>query len=130
MLGIITTYALYLMVSVAALSATASILTALAIRRGAQVSNYLWQSMLSLIAGIAPYVGLFGTVWHIIAALSGIGGGNLNVSEIARPIGEALTSTLWGLGAALIALSAFRVANLVEDLPAPAAQEPLSEQGE
>ncbi len=64
---------------------------------------------LSLLAGISPYVGLFGTVWHIIQALGGIGGGNLNVAAIAQPIGEALYATLWGLGSAILALVAHRV---------------------
>ena len=67
-----------------------------------------WLAGLSLIAASAPYIGLFGTVWHIIAALSGIGGGNLNVAAIAMPIGEALYATLWGLGAAIPALVAHR----------------------
>lgn len=67
-----------------------------------------WLAGLSLIAAAAPYIGLFGTVWHIIAALSGIGSGNLNVAAIALPIGEALYATLWGLGAAIPALMAHR----------------------
>ena len=67
-----------------------------------------WLAALSLIAASAPYIGLFGTVWHIIAALSGIGSGNLNVAAIALPIGEALYATLWGLGAAIPALIAHR----------------------
>ena len=67
-----------------------------------------WLAGLSLIAASAPYIGLFGTVWHIIAALSGIGSGNLNVAAIALPIGEALYATLWGLGAAIPALVAHR----------------------
>ena len=64
---------------------------------------------LALIASTAPYIGLFGTVWHIIQALSGIGNGNLNVAAIAKPIGEALYATLWGLGCAIPALIAHRV---------------------
>lgn len=105
---------LQVLVAASALAATASILTAFAVRGGSKASNYFWQSILSLIAGTAPYIGLFGTVWHIIAALSGIGGGNLSVSEIAKPIGEALIATLWGLGAAILALVAFRIAALIE----------------
>lgn len=117
MLSQIIEITLQALVAGAAVAATASCLTAVAIRRGSPASNYYWQAILSLIAGIAPYIGLFGTVWHIIAALSGLGGGNLNVSEIARPIGEAMTATLWGLGAAILALVAFRIANLLESAP-------------
>ena len=64
---------------------------------------------LSVLSVSAPYIGLFGTVWHIIEALSGIGGGNLNVAAIAAPIGQALYATLWGLGAAIPALIAHRI---------------------
>lgn len=64
---------------------------------------------LALIAATAPYIGLVGTVWHIIQALSGIGNGNLNVAAIAKPIGEALYATLWGLSCAIPALIAHRV---------------------
>lgn len=76
-------------------------------RRAVSLTGTL--AALALIAAAAPYVGLFGTVWHIIEALSGIGSGNLNVAAIARPIGEALYATLWGLGCAIPALIAHRV---------------------
>ncbi|GBG14393.1 biopolymer transporter ExbB [Novimethylophilus kurashikiensis] len=72
-----------------------------------------WLAGLALIAATSPYVGLFGTVWHIIQALSGIGSGNLNVAAIAHPIGEALYATLWGLGCAIPALIAHRVILMV-----------------
>lgn len=114
MISLIIEIVLQALVAVSALAATASLIAAFAVRGGSKTSNYFWQSILSLIAGTAPYIGLFGTVWHIIAALSGIGGGNLSVSEIAKPIGEALIATLWGLGAAILALVAFRVAALIE----------------
>ena len=70
---------------------------------------YRCLTALSVISVSAPYIGLFGTVWHIIGALSGIGGGNLNVAAIAAPIGQALYATLWGLGAAIPALIAHRL---------------------
>lgn len=114
MIGYLVQYILYALVVFSATAGTASILNALAIRRGARVSNYFWQSILALLASTSPYIGLFGTVWHIIAALSGIGSGNLNVGEIAKPIGEALNATLWGLGSALIALISHRVALMLE----------------
>lgn len=113
MVGLIIEYALYALVAVSTCSTVASVTVAVAMRKGSQASNYFWQSVLSLLAGTSPYIGLFGTVWHIIAALSGIGGGNLNVGEIAKPIGEALNATLWGLGAALISLIGYRVADMI-----------------
>lgn len=75
-----------------------------------------WLAGLAMIAASAPYIGLFGTVWHIIQALSGIGTGNLNVAAIAQPIGQALYATLWGLGCAIPALVAHRLILLL--LPA------------
>lgn len=92
-------------------------------RRGRDVNIDPWLAGLSVIAASAPYVGLFGTVWHIIQALGGIGAGNLNVAAIAQPIGEALYTTLWGLGCAIPALVAHRmIVLLAPDSPAgPAA---------
>lgn len=79
---------------------------------------------LSLIAASAPYIGLFGTVWHIIQALGGIGSGNLNVAAIAKPIGEALYATLWGLGCAIPALVAHKTILTLLPGDAPAAARP------
>ena len=89
-----------------------------------------WLAGLSMIAASAPYVGLFGTVWHIIQALGGIGSGNLNVAAIAHPIGEALYATLWGLGCAIPALITHRLMlmfapDVVVDSPAAIARTQL-----
>jgi len=111
MIGNIVQYALYTLLFLAATLAVAGLYLAFHVRRGkpldAETTNTL--AALSLLAGVSPYVGLFGTVWHIIQALGGIGGGNLNVAAIAQPIGQALYATLWGLGTAILSLVAHRV---------------------
>lgn len=111
MLGILVQYALYALLF---LAITLTVMSAYLIwhaRRGKSLEDEITTVLagLSLLAGVSPYVGLFGTVWHIIKALGGIGNGNLNVAAIAMPIGEALYATLWGLGAAILALVAHRV---------------------
>lgn len=111
MIGEIVQYVLYGLLFLAAMLAFAGFYLALAARKGSFVNSEVNKTLagLSLLAGVSPYVGLFGTVWHIIQALGGIGGGNLNVAAIAQPIGEALYATLWGLGAAIVALVAHRI---------------------
>jgi biopolymer transport protein ExbB/TolQ len=111
MLGNIIQFGLYGLLFVAATLAVAGFYLAFHARRGKSLEAETETTLagLSLLAGVAPYVGLFGTVWHIIQALGGIGGGNLNVAAIAQPIGEALYATLWGLGTAILALVAHRI---------------------
>lgn len=124
MLGNIIQYTLYAMLFLAATLAVAGVYLALHVRRGKQLDaeTDITLAGLSLLAGVSPYVGLCGTVWHIIQALGGIGGGNLNVAAIAQPIGEALHATLWGLGTAILALVAHRVIlMLLPDVDAPEA---------
>lgn len=108
MIGTTIQYVLYILLGLTIFAAFAGIFLAVQLRRGYQVNLLLFVSGLSLIAGTAPYIGLFGTVWHIIEALSGIGSGNLNVAAIAQPIGQALYATLWGLGCAILAMIAHR----------------------
>lgn len=111
MIGNIVQYTLYTLLFLAATLAVAGFYLAFHARRGklleAETNTAL--AGLSLLSAISPYIGLFGTVWHIIQALGGIGGGNLNVAAIAQPIGEALYATLWGLGTAILALVAHRI---------------------
>lgn len=109
MIGNIVQYILYGLLAVTAFLATSGMLMTFYARKGRALDLVPVLAGLSLIAAAAPYIGLFGTVWHIIQALSGIGGGNLNVAAIAKPIGEALYATLWGLGCAIPALVAHRV---------------------
>jgi biopolymer transport protein ExbB/TolQ len=57
--------------------------------------------LLAVIASTAPFVGLAGTVMHIILALRGMGVTTLDVKVIAGPIAGALQSTLLGLASAV-----------------------------
>lgn len=124
MIGNIVQYILYGLVVLTAFLATSGLLMTFYIRKGRNLDIVPALAGLSLIAAASPYIGLFGTVWHIIQALGGIGGGNLNVAAIAQPIGEALYATLWGLGCAIPALIAHRVIQvaLPDDDQAPVAE--------
>ena len=60
---------------------------------------------LATTASIAPFVGLFGTVWGIILAFEGIGQtGSTNLGVVAPGIAEALVATAAGLFAAIPAV--------------------------
>ena len=62
-------------------------------------------TVLASISSSAPFIGLFGTVWGIYHALINIGqSGQMSISAVAGPIGEALISTAIGLFAAIPAL--------------------------
>jgi biopolymer transport protein ExbB len=74
-------------------------------------------TLLSSVAAVAPFVGLFGTVWGVYHALSAIGtGGSASLEQIAGPVGEALIMTGFGLAVAIpavLAYNAFSRANRV-----------------
>jgi biopolymer transport protein TolQ len=60
---------------------------------------------LATTATITPYIGLFGTVWGIMAAFQGIGQtGSTNLGVVAPGIAEALIATAAGLFAAIPAV--------------------------
>jgi biopolymer transport protein TolQ len=60
---------------------------------------------LATTASITPYIGLFGTVWGIMAAFQGIGAtGSTNLGIVAPGIAEALIATAAGLFAAIPAV--------------------------
>lgn len=60
---------------------------------------------LAVISSVAPFVGLFGTVWGIYHALMGIGAaGQATIDKVAGPIGEALIMTALGLAVAIPAV--------------------------
>jgi biopolymer transport protein ExbB len=62
-------------------------------------------SVLASVASTAPFIGLFGTVWGIYHALMGIGAaGQVNIGQVAGPIGEALIMTALGLLVAIPAV--------------------------
>lgn len=59
--------------------------------------------LLATISSTAPFIGLAGTVLHIMDALSKISGAALDISLISGPISTALFSTLLGLVSAVLA---------------------------
>ncbi|MGE5246328.1 MAG: MotA/TolQ/ExbB proton channel family protein [Betaproteobacteria bacterium] len=60
---------------------------------------------LATTASIAPFIGLFGTVWGIMSAFQGIGQtGSTNLGVVAPGIAEALVATAAGLFAAIPAV--------------------------
>ena len=62
-------------------------------------------SFLATTASISPYIGLFGTVWGIMAAFQGIGAtGSTNLAVVAPGIADALIATAAGLFAAIPAV--------------------------
>jgi biopolymer transport protein ExbB len=66
--------------------------------------------VLGTIASIAPFVGLFGTVWGIFHALVAIGGsGQAGLAQVAAPVGEALIMTGLGLAVAIPAVLAYNI---------------------
>ena len=57
---------------------------------------------------MAPFVGLFGTVWGILNALVGIGiAGQASIDKVAGPVGEALIMTAIGLFVAVPAVMGY-----------------------
>ncbi|MEZ5354763.1 MAG: MotA/TolQ/ExbB proton channel family protein [Bryobacteraceae bacterium] len=63
---------------------------------------------LATTASISPFVGLFGTVWGIIDAFTGLGAaGSASLRAVAPGIAEALIATALGLGAAIPAAVAY-----------------------
>lgn len=64
---------------------------------------------LATIASAAPFIGLMGTVLHIVEALSRISGASLDIGLISGPIATALNSTLVGLVAAVPAAVAYNL---------------------
>ena len=80
-------------------------------------------SMLASVGSVSPYVGLFGTVWGIMHAFTGLAQmQQVTLSKVAPGIAEALVATAIGLFAAIPAVLAFnrfsrdidRVANRLE----------------
>ncbi|MBI1869786.1 MAG: MotA/TolQ/ExbB proton channel family protein [Chlamydiae bacterium] len=71
-----------------------------------KMENHL--PVLATTASIAPFIGLFGTVWGIIESFRGIGAeGSASLAVVAPGISEALVSTAAGLGAAIPAVMAY-----------------------
>ncbi|WP_110974995.1 MotA/TolQ/ExbB proton channel family protein [Acinetobacter sp. WCHAc060042] len=67
-------------------------------------------SILGTIASLAPFVGLFGTVWGIFHALVAVGkSGQAGLAQVATPVGEALIMTGLGLAVAIPAVLAYNI---------------------
>lgn len=62
-------------------------------------------AILATIGSISPFVGLFGTVWGIMGALTNISkSGSASLDVVAGPIGEALIATAVGIAVAVPAV--------------------------
>lgn len=73
-------------------------------------------SFLATVGSTSPYIGLFGTVWGIMASFHALGGAQqATIAMVAPGISEALIATAMGLFAAIPAVIAYnRYANEVE----------------
>jgi biopolymer transport protein ExbB len=79
-------------------------------RSAAQTSAQLESglSVLASVGSVAPFVGLFGTVWGIYHALATISAsGQATLDKVAGPVGEALIMTAIGLAVAIPAVLAY-----------------------
>ena len=66
--------------------------------------------ILGTTAAIAPFIGLFGTVWGIFHALVAVGkSGQAGLAQVATPVGEALIMTGLGLAVAIPAVLAYNI---------------------
>lgn len=66
---------------------------------------------LGSVGSVAPFVGLFGTVWGILQALIAIGvAGQASIDKVAGPVGEALIMTAIGL---FVAVPAVMIYNMI-----------------
>lgn len=80
-----------------------------------QIGRYRYQSeqglpLLGTTAAIAPFIGLFGTVWGIFHALRSIGeSGQAGLAQVAGPVGEALIMTGLGLAVAIPAVVFYNI---------------------
>jgi len=67
-----------------------------------------WMGWLATTGSVSPFIGLFGTVWGIIDAFSGLGeAGASSLRAVAPGIAEALITTAAGLFAAIPAVIAY-----------------------
>jgi biopolymer transport protein TolQ len=68
-------------------------------------------SSLATIGSITPFIGLFGTVWGIIDAFTGLSLGGGSIEAVAPGIAEALVATAIGLAAAIPAVIFYNLFN-------------------
>lgn len=80
-----------------------------------KIAQYRFESekglpVLGTTAAIAPFIGLFGTVWGIFHALHSIAeSGQAGLAQVAGPVGEALIMTALGLAVAIPAVVFFNI---------------------
>ena len=80
-----------------------------------QLNRYRFASeqglnILGTTAAIAPFIGLFGTVWGIFHALDSIAkSGQAGLGQVAGPVGEALIMTGLGLAVAIPAVIMYNI---------------------
>ncbi|MGB4102051.1 MAG: protein TolQ [Alphaproteobacteria bacterium] len=75
-------------------------------REMAQVET--WMTFLASVSSVAPFIGLFGTVWGIMRSFIGIAAAqNTSLAVVAPGIAEALLATAIGLVAAIPATAAY-----------------------
>jgi biopolymer transport protein ExbB len=83
----------------------------LGLRRQIQKERHTTETGLAILASIgttSPFVGLFGTVWGILHALTSISAaGSASLDVVAGPIGHALVATGIGIAVAVPAVLAF-----------------------
>jgi biopolymer transport protein TolQ len=67
-----------------------------------------WMTFLASVSSVAPFIGLFGTVWGIMRSFIGIAAAqNTSLAVVAPGIAEALLATAVGLVAAIPATAAY-----------------------
>jgi biopolymer transport protein TolQ len=67
-----------------------------------------WMTFLASVSSVAPFIGLFGTVWGIMRSFIGIAEAqNTSLAVVAPGIAEALLATAVGLVAAIPATAAY-----------------------
>jgi biopolymer transport protein TolQ len=65
-------------------------------------------TFLATTASVAPFVGLFGTVWGVMTSFAGLANANVaTLRAVAPGIADALIATAFGLFAAIPALIAY-----------------------
>ncbi|MBT4792154.1 MAG: hypothetical protein HON90_11330 [Halobacteriovoraceae bacterium] len=82
------------------------------LKKGANEASLRLEERLSLLASIssmAPFIGLFGTVWGIIDSFAGLASGGGSIEAVAPGIAEALVATAAGLAAAIPAGWAYNI---------------------
>ena len=85
----------------------------LSLARAVEEENARLSSGISFLASVgstSPFVGLFGTVWGILSALTAIGiAGQASIDKVAGPVGEALIMTAVGLAVAVPAVMCYNL---------------------